>query len=94
MDEFLANVVKILTPGGTVFFVDARKEHTSTAEDHVLPSKDEELMIRRLDDGRAFTIIKNFWTAAALEEKCTRAGLNVEIHETADYFQFGIGTRG
>ena len=94
IDEFLANVVKMLTPGGTVFFLDARKEHTSTAVDHVLPSRDEELMTRRLDDGREFTIIKNFWTAAVLEEKCKRVGINVEIHETADYFQFGIGTRG
>ena len=94
IDEFLAKVVKMLTPGGTVFFLDARKEHTSTAVDHVLPSRDEELMTRRLDDGREFTIIKNFWTAAVLEEKCKRVGINVEIHETADYFQFGIGTRG
>ncbi len=94
IDEFLANVVKMLIPGGTVFFLDARKEHTSTAADHVLPTRDEELMTRRLDDGREFTIIKNFWTAAALEEKCTRVGLTVEVHETADYFQFGIGTRG
>ena len=93
IDEFLANVVKMLTPGGTLFFLDTRKEHTSTAVDHVLPSRDEQLMTRRLDDGREFTIIKNFWSAAALEEKCTRAGLDVEIHETADYFQFGMGTR-
>ena len=93
IDEFLANVVKMLTPGGTVFFLDARKEHTSTAIDHLLPSREEELMTRRLDDGREFTIIKNFWNAGALEEKCARAGLKVEIRETADYFQFGIGTR-
>jgi demethylmenaquinone methyltransferase/2-methoxy-6-polyprenyl-1,4-benzoquinol methylase len=94
IDEFLANVAKMLTPGGTVFFVDARKEHTSTAADHVLPSRDEELMTRRLDDGREFTVVKNFWAATALEEKCARAGLTMGIHETADYFQYGIGTRG
>ncbi|MBW4079684.1 MAG: class I SAM-dependent methyltransferase [Acidobacteria bacterium] len=93
IDEFLANVVTMLTRGGTVFFLDARKEHTGTAADHVLPPRDEELMTRRLDDGREFTIIKNFWTAAVLEDKCKRVGLNVEIHETADYFQYGIGTR-
>ena len=83
----------MLTPGGTLFFLDARKEHTSTAVDHVLPSTDEQLMTLRLDDGREFTIINNFWSAAVLEEKCTRVGLDVEIHETADYFQFGMGTR-
>ncbi len=94
IDEFLAKVETMLTRGGTVFFLDSRKEHTSTAADHVLPSRDEELMTRRLDDGREFTIIKNFWTAAVLEDTCKRVGLNVEIHETADYFQYGIGTRG
>ena len=93
IDEFLSNIVKMLRPCGTVFFLDARKESTSTAVDHVLPSRDSELMTRRLDDGREFTIIKNFWTAAALVEKCTRVGLTVEVHETADYFQFGFGTR-
>lgn len=93
IDEFLANVAKMLTPGGTVFFLDGRKEHTSTAVDHVLPSKDEEVMTRRLDDGREFTIVKNFWTASVLKEKCVGVGLEVEIHETADYFQFGTGTR-
>ena len=93
IDQFLANIVTMLVPGGTVFFLDARKEHTSTATDHVLPSSDEEVMTRRLDDGREFNIIKNFWTAAVLEDKCRRAGLDVQIHETADYFQFGTGTR-
>lgn len=93
IDEFLADVAKMLAPGGTVFFVDARKEHTSTAVDHVLPSRDEEVMTRRLDNGREFTIIKNFWTASVLEEKFARAGLQVEVHETADYFQFGVGTQ-
>jgi len=93
IDGFLANLAKMLTPGGTVFFLDARREHTSTAADHVLPLGDEELMVRRLDDGREFTIVKNFWTAATLEEKCARAGLTVDIHETADFFQFGLGTR-
>lgn len=92
LDEFFDNIVKMLTPGGTVFFLDSRKEHTSTADDHVLPSGDEEVMIRRLDDGREFTIFKNFWTAAVLEKKCRRAGLDIRVRETADYFQFGIGT--
>jgi ubiquinone/menaquinone biosynthesis C-methylase UbiE len=93
IDGFLTSVAKMLVPGGTVFFLDARKEHTGIAADHVLPSSDEEVMTRRLDDGREFTIIKNFWNAAALEDKYRRVGLDVRIHETADYFQFGVGTR-
>jgi ubiquinone/menaquinone biosynthesis C-methylase UbiE len=90
---FLSKVARMLTPGGTVFFLDARKEHTSTAKDHILPDDNEEVMTRRLDDGREFSIIKNFWSATELEDKCQRAGLEVHVHETKDYFQFGIGTR-
>jgi demethylmenaquinone methyltransferase/2-methoxy-6-polyprenyl-1,4-benzoquinol methylase len=93
IDEFLAAVATMLVPGGTVFFLDARKEHTSTAKDHVLPASDEEVMTRRLDDGREFAIIKNFWSAPELEERCRRVGLEVHVHETADYFQYGVGTR-
>lgn len=92
-DRFLAKVASMLAPGGTVFFLDARREHTGTAVDHVLPAVNEELMVRRLDDGREFNIIKNFWDADVLQDKCRRAGLDVRIHETADYFQFGLGTR-
>ncbi len=93
LDAFLASVAAMLEPGGAVFFVDARREPTSTAYDHVLPSRGEETMTRRLDDGRAFTIVKNFWSAAELEDRCARAGLDVRVRETADYFQFGVGTR-
>lgn len=93
LEAFLAKVAAMLTTGGTVFFVDSRREPTSTSGDHVLPLVGEQVMVRRLDDGREFTIIKNFWDAAALMEKCQMAGLNVRIHETADYFQVGVGTR-
>lgn len=93
IDMFLADIAQMLRPGGTVFFLDSRREHTSTAADHVLPSRDEEVMTRRLDDGREFAIVKNFWLAAVLEDKCRRVGLDVHVRETADYFQFGVGTR-
>lgn len=93
LGRFLQNVTSMLTPGGAVFFVDSRREPTSTAVDHDLPTNDEEVMTRRLDDGREFTVFKNFWSATALERECARAGLDVGVHETADYFQFGVGTR-
>ncbi|MBW4077079.1 MAG: class I SAM-dependent methyltransferase [Acidobacteria bacterium] len=93
IDEFLSRVATMLTLGGAVFFLDARREPTSTASDHVLPFDDQEIMTRRLDDGREFSIYKNFWDGPVLEEKCRHAGLEVSVHETKDYFQFGVGTR-
>ena len=93
LDPFLDKVAATLKPGGSVFFLDGRREPTSTATDHVLPVEREELMVRRLDDGREYTIVKNFWNARDLEARCLRAGLDVTVSETDDYFQFGIGRR-
>lgn len=83
----------MLLPGGLVFFVDGRREPSSTAADHVLPDGEEEAMIRRLDDGREFRIIKSFWDRDELAERCRAAGLGVDVRETATYFQYGVGRR-
>jgi len=76
-----------------VFFVDGCREPTSTARDHVLPTEGDELMRRRLDDGREFSIVKNFWSSSELEHRCADAGLAVTVNETAHFFQFGVGVR-
>ena len=93
LDSFLERLAAMIVPGGSVFFLDARKDHTSTATDHILPDGGEEVMIRRLDDGREFAIVKNFWSAGELELKFAQFGLDVTIGETKDYFQYGVGTR-
>jgi ubiquinone/menaquinone biosynthesis C-methylase UbiE len=93
LDEFLQRVAGMLKPHGSVFFLDGRKDPLSTASDHVMASDGGETMTRRLDDGREFTIVKNYWDARTLEEMCDDAGLGVRVSETTDYFQFGIGTR-
>jgi demethylmenaquinone methyltransferase/2-methoxy-6-polyprenyl-1,4-benzoquinol methylase len=89
LDAFLRMAAESLQPGGWVFFLDGRREPTSTASDHVLP--DGQVMTRRLDDGRAFRIVKNYWTADELEHRARSAGLNVTVRETATYFQYGVG---
>jgi demethylmenaquinone methyltransferase/2-methoxy-6-polyprenyl-1,4-benzoquinol methylase len=93
LDQFLAKVASMLRPGGAVFFLDGRPEPTSTAADHVLPGRGEEVMIRRLDDGREYHVVKNFWPAAELERRCLRSGLAVTVTDTAQYFQYGAGPR-
>jgi demethylmenaquinone methyltransferase/2-methoxy-6-polyprenyl-1,4-benzoquinol methylase len=93
LDGFLAGVAAMLRPGGAVFFLDGAREPTSTAADHVLPDADEQVMLRRLEDGREFRIVKNFWPPAELEARCRAAGLDIAVGRTATYFQHGVGRR-
>ena len=93
LDGFLATIARAVRPGGSVFFIDGRREPTSTAADHVLPVPGEEVMVRRLDDGRAYRIVKNYWPADELERRCAAVGLEVRVLETPTYFQLGLGRR-
>ncbi len=90
---FLAMVAAALRPGGAVFFVDGQREPTSTATDHQLPDADSQVMTRRLNDGRAFQIVKNFYVPGDLAAQCADAGLDVAVQETPTYFIYGYGTR-
>jgi SAM-dependent methyltransferase len=65
-ENFWAKVGRTLRPGGRVFFVDDLPSELSSAVDHPLPDRGEETMIRRLDDGREFRIIKRFYEPSAL----------------------------
>lgn len=93
LNHFLASVARMLRPGGKVFFVDGRREQTSTAADHQLPEPESQTMVRKLNDGRAFEIVKNFYDPADLAARCSRAGLEVDVRESATYFLYGSGIR-
>jgi demethylmenaquinone methyltransferase/2-methoxy-6-polyprenyl-1,4-benzoquinol methylase len=89
--SFIETVARSLGPRGRVFFVDGKREPSSTATDHVLRDPSEELMTRRLNDRTEYRIVKNFWSAAELERRFARAGLRVDVRETELYFQYGVG---
>jgi SAM-dependent methyltransferase len=93
LDAFLQMVAVALRPGGKVFFLDGCREPTSTAANHVLPTEQEQLMIRKLNDGREFHIVKNYYTPTFLAEHFAACNLNVMVKETPTYFQYGYGTR-
>lgn len=93
LDGFLAMIAGALRPGGKVFFVDGRREPTSTAANHVLPERGSQVMARALNDGRTYRIVKNFYDPEALTAQCERAGLDVAVRETATYFIYGAGRR-
>ncbi len=73
--------------GGSVFLLDGVREEASTARDHVLSDQRVQTMQRRLDDGRAFEIVKVFRGDEELADACARAGLHVEVRRTPTYFQ-------
>ncbi len=93
LDGFLSAVAAMLRPGGKVFFVDGRREPSSTAADHQLPELESQVMTRKLNDGRVFEIVKNFYDPIELAARCERAGFEINVRETATYFLYASGTR-
>jgi len=92
-EEFWEIVHASLAPEGRVFFVDSRREPTSTAQDHQLPAVGDPLQRRRLNDGREFQIYKVFYSADSLVRRLGGMGWTFEICETAHYFMHGSGRR-
>jgi ubiquinone/menaquinone biosynthesis C-methylase UbiE len=93
LDGFLQRVAAMLKSGGKVFFVDGRREPTSTAVNHHLPSEESQVMTRILNDGRAFQIVKNFYDPVPLMMQCKNVGLNVQVQTTESYFLYGYGIK-
>ena len=91
--DFLATCRRALRPGGTMFFLDGQKVHSSTAVDHTLPDARSEVMVRKLNDGRQFRIVKNFHEPDALIELADGAGLGLAVDRTDTFFQYGVGRR-
>ena len=59
--EFLAICRRWLRPGGLFAFIDSRLDPESSATDHPTPADD--MSVRRLNDGREFTIPKIYYAA-------------------------------
>jgi len=90
-DRFWQLVATSLAPGRRFFFVDSRKEQTSTAVDHQLPSRGTPIMRRRLNDGREFQIYKVFYEPTELVSRLQSLGWTVQLDETEHYFLHGHG---
>ena len=90
--EFLAIVRRWLKPGGTFAFIDSRFDPQSSAADHPEPANDASL--RRLDDGREFTVVKVYYEPAELEIALTQGRLRTrrDVSTTGRFFLTGVAT--
>jgi SAM-dependent methyltransferase len=90
---FLAVVRRWLRPGGAFAFIDSRLDPQSSAADHPVPSND--ISVRRLDDGREFTVVKVYYEPAELEAALAIAGFrDAAVTTTGRFFLTGFAVAG
>jgi demethylmenaquinone methyltransferase/2-methoxy-6-polyprenyl-1,4-benzoquinol methylase len=90
--ESLRLALRWLKPGGRLAFIDSRPDPQSGAVDHPPPQAD--LAVRRLDDGREFTIPKVFYTRDELTEALVEAGFrDPQVSQTERFFVMGHAAR-
>jgi SAM-dependent methyltransferase len=86
--EFLELARRWLKPGGTFAFIDSLPDPQSGAED--MPAPGGDLAVRRLEDGREFTIVKVYREPGELEDALRGAGFGgVRVATTGRFFLLG-----
>ena len=87
--EFLAICRRWLRPGGLFAFIDSRLDPESSATDHPTPADD--ISVRRLNDGREFTIPKVYYAPGELSAALRGAGFaTAEVAATERFFLLGL----
>jgi demethylmenaquinone methyltransferase/2-methoxy-6-polyprenyl-1,4-benzoquinol methylase len=85
LGDFLALARRWLKPGGCFAAIDSLPDPASGAADHPEPAGD--LAVRRLADGREFTIVKVYHDVDALAAAVAAAGFDdVEVTTTGRFF--------
>jgi len=85
---FLELARRWLKPAGSFAFIDSRFDPQLSAADHPTPADD--VSVRRLDDGREFTIVKVYHEPAELEAALRIAGFrDATVTTTGRFFLTG-----
>lgn len=93
LGEFLDKVSQAARPGGRLFLVDSRRAHYSSAHDHTPYEAQSIDHVRKLNDGRAFTIYKVFYEPEALRALLEDHGFNADVQVTDQYFIYASGVK-
>lgn len=89
---FLELAGRWLEPGGRLALIDSLPDPQSGAADHPAPAHDR--AVRRLDDGRAFEIVKVYRSAAEIAAALEAAGFTeVTVTTTGRFFVLATGVR-
>jgi len=98
--RFWALVDRALAPGGRVWFCDnAHPEHAVAHGPHPYqgrvsrPQQAGERRQRRLQDGRAFRIVKRYWHPQELEAELAAVGWHAVVRNTPWAFLYGSARR-
>ena len=93
LDAFLGLVRRWLKPGGTFAFIDSLPDPQSSAADHPAPADDAS--VRRLADGREFTIVKVYYAPDELDRALRATGFaEATVTTTGRFFLTGVATAG
>src|SRR4051794_25977279 len=82
-------------PGGRFFLVDAARAvpERNVIHGSQLPDRDSATELRRLEDGRAFRIVKRSFDPDRLARDLREHGLDASFVETGEFFVYGLGRR-
>lgn len=86
---FWQSLRSCLKKGGRVFFVDSLYHQAATAKDQSVGGPDEEVVTRRLNDGRTFDIVKIFYRPEQLAARLEALGWQAEVQQTERFFLYG-----
>ncbi len=90
--EFLTLAGRWLAPGGRIALIDSLPDPQSGAADHEPATGDR--AVRRLADGREFTIVKTYRTADEVRDALAAAGFTgIDVRSTGRFFLLATATR-
>lgn len=88
-ESFWSMVRDCLAPGGSVFFVDNHQNATSFAQQQRVPTAEDFVVERELNDRRRFRTVKVFYEPGALESRLNALGWQGPIRTTGEFFLHG-----